>query len=410
MANTEQKERLEKLQSMLTRLGKGEDLESVRKDFVRDFEHVSVKEIMDAEQSMIADGTDVSDVQKLCDLHSALFHGRTEAEVLQDEARRTHEAAAQVNPDDIDSLPDAHPLRQLSAENTALEHLLDEVDALAAKSDADPKAFVIAIQNLSGIWSHYGKKEELLMPLLYSYGVTGPSQVMWGVDDEMKRELSTILAVLREDPENLAIYHGRIQALSRRIREMIFKEERILFPLSYRFFSEEEWYKIYHDFPEYGMAFGVPFLKWAPAIGWKVAQKSQAMDDKVLDGKIHTETGELTLRQFQSILSLMPVDITFVDADNVVRFFVNNGHVFSRPKSCLGHDIFEVHPPQIIPVVRQLLEDFRAGKRDDMLVYRRIKGAPIGVHYLAVRSEQGEYLGAVEFVTDYSEALEKFSK
>ncbi len=410
MANTEQKERLEKLQSMLARLGKGEDLESVRKDFVRDFEHVSVKEIMDAEQSMIADGTDVSDVQKLCDLHSALFHGRAEVEALQDEARRTHTAAAQVDPDDIDSLPDAHPLRQLSAENTALEHLLDEVDALAAKSDADPKAFVIAIQNLSGIWSHYGKKEELLMPHLYSYGVTGPSQVMWGVDDEMKRELSTILAVLREDPENLAIYHGRIQALSRRIREMIFKEERILFPLSYRFFSEEEWYKIYHDFPEYDMAFGVPFLKWASAIGWKVAQKSQAMEDKVLDGKIHTETGELTLRQFQSILSLMPVDITFVDADNVVRFFVNNGHVFSRPKSCLSHDIFEGHPPQVIPVVRQLLEDFRAGKRDDMLVYRRIKGAPIGVHYLAVRSGQGEYLGAVEFVTDYSEALKKFSK
>ncbi|MCI6158421.1 MAG: DUF438 domain-containing protein [Selenomonadaceae bacterium] len=410
MANVQQSERLEKLQTMLARLGKGEDLEAVRKDFVRDFEHVSVQEIMDAEQHMIADGTDISDVQKLCDLHAALFHGRTEAEVLQDEARKTHEAAAQVNPDDIETLAEAHPLRQLSAENTALAHQLDEVDALTANPDTDPKACVVAIQNLNGIWSHYGKKEELLMPLLYSYGVTGPSQVMWGVDDEMKRELSTILAVLREDPENLTIYHGRIQALSRRIREMIYKEERILFPLAYRFFSEEEWYKIYHDFPEYGMAFGVPFRKWAPAIGWKVAQQSQSLDEQVLDGKIHTETGELTLREFQRILALMPVDITFVDADNIVRFFVNNGHVFSRPKSCLGRDIFEVHPPQIIPVVRQLLEDFRAGKRDDMLVYRRIKGAPIGVHYLAVRSAQDEYLGTVEFVTDYSEALEKFSR
>ena len=101
--------------------------------------------------------------------------------------------------------------------------------------------------------------------------------------------------------------------------------------------------------------------------------------------------------------------MTFIDADDTIKFFVNNGGVFARPKSALGQKVFEYHPPEILPMVRAMLADFKAKKRDRVEIFRRIKGKPTSVVYLAVYGDGGEYLGAVEFVQDFSDTLKKFS-
>ena len=119
-------------------------------------------------------------------------------------------------------------------------------------------------------------------------------------------------------------------------------------------------------------------------------------------------TGTLTMEQLTAIFKLLPVDITFIDKDDVVRFFTNEGQVFTRPMSALGRDVMNCHPPEIIPVVRNLIADFKAKKRTQMIVYRRIREQPIRVQYQAMYDTAGEYLGTVEFVTDHAEALEKF--
>ena len=291
--------REEALRNLLRRLSAGESLASVREDFVRDFASVSAEEIAAAEQKLIQEGTPLHEVQRLCDVHSALFHGVASepppGALSHDEI---HAQAASVNPDDIDALPEAHPLTILRAENAALETLLDTIEA---ELDGAKRTDVMFqhILALGDVRSHYIKKEELLMPLLYDYGVTGPSQVMWGIDDEMKRELAMIIKALKADAETLPLYEARIRALTQRVREMIFKEEKILFPLSLRYFTQMEWYRCYHDLPDMGISFGVPIPAWAEAQPWldqeearlahgvELAQKRTRLEHHISQCKAH---------------------------------------------------------------------------------------------------------------------------
>ena len=398
-----------RIRNFIERLSGGEDLDSVRKDFVQEFSHVDAQEIMTAEQTLIKEGMPVSEVQRLCDVHSALFHGVASepppGALSHDEI---HAQAASVNPDDIDALPEGHPLTILRAENAALETLLDTIEA---ELDGAKRTDVMFqhILALGDVRSHYIKKEELLMPLLYDYGVTGPSQVMWGIDDEMKRELAMIIKALKADAETLLLYEARIRGLTQRVREMIFKEEKILFPLSLRYFTQMEWYRCYHDLPDMGISFGVPIPAWAEAQPW-LDQEAARLAQSQVGGKLQFPTGELSMEQLTTILQLLPVDITFIDKDDVVRFFTNEGQVFTRPLSALGRDVMNCHPPEIIPVVRNLIADFKAKKRTQMIVHRYIRERPIRVHYQAMYDAAGEYIGTVEFVTDHAEPLEKFRR
>ena len=396
-----------RIRNFIERLSGGEDLESVRKDFVQEFSHVDAQEIMTAEQTLIKEGMPVSEVQRLCDVHSALFHGVAgeppSGALSHDEI---HAQAAAVNPEDIDALPEGHPLSILRAENKELDTLLDTIEG-ELDGAKRPDVIFRQVLALGDVRSHYIKKEELLMPLLYDYGVTGPSQVMWGIDDEMKRELSMIIKALKEDLENLPMYEARIRALAQRIREMIFKEEKILFPLSLRYFTPMEWYRCYHDLPDMGISFGVQIPAWEAAQPW-LDQEAERLARSQADGKLQFPTGELSMEQLTTILQLLPVDITFIDKDDVVRFFTNEGQVFTRPLSALGRDVMNCHPPEIIPVVRNLISDFKAKKRTQMIVHRYIRERPIRVHYQAMYDKAGEYIGTVEFVTDHAEPLEKF--
>lgn len=397
-----------RLRGFIERLSDGEDLESVRADFVKEFAHVEAQEIMDAEQTLIKEGMPITEVQRLCDVHSALFHGAMDAPAGALSHDEIHAQAASVNPDDIDALPEAHPLSILRAENAALDALLDTIEG---ELDGAKRTDVMLqhILALGDVRSHYIKKEELLMPILYDYGVTGPSQVMWGIDDEMKRELAMIIKALKADAETLPLYEARIRALMQRIREMIFKEEKILFPLSLRYFTQMEWYRCYHDLPDMGISFGVPIPAWAEAQPW-LDQEAARLAGAEINGKLQFPTGELSMEQLTTILQLLPVDITFIDKDDVVRFFTNEGQVFTRPLSALGRDVMNCHPPEIIPVVRNLIADFKAKKRTQMIVHRYIRERPIRVHYQAMYDAVGEYIGTVEFVTDHAEPLEKFRR
>lgn len=391
------------LREYVGRLNDGEDLESVRADFVKNFESVAAEEIADAEQSLIKGGVPLKDVQKLCDVHSALFHGKMEHEAVVD----THEKAAEALKNmEGQELPAGHPLHIFQLENTAMNAHLDKLQA-EMEGAADPAVILPLVGAMNAVRTHYAKKEELLMPRLYDYGVTGPSQVMWGVDDEIKREIGVITKALKEDAENYPLFKGRLAQVMQRMREMVFKEEKILFPLSMRYLKESEWHEVYRDIFEIGVAFITldDMPRWDAGEAWIKAQEIPA---GILDGKVKMATGELTIRQLQGILQLLDVDITFIDENDIVRYFINEGRVFTRPLSCLGREVYNCHPPEIIPVVRQMLLDFKAKKRDHLEVWRRIMGRPIGVRYMAVYDDAGEYIGTVEFVQDFQKALDKF--
>jgi DUF438 domain-containing protein len=312
--------------------------------------------------------------------------------------------------DQSDSLPEGHPIELMRAENMGMEKVLDILQAECAGSGA-PNSYVViqALQVLNGVRAHYAKKEELLMAQLYKYGVTGPSQVMWNEDDEIKKEIGTLTRAVTEDADNVLIYKGRIAAVAKKAREMVYKEEQILFPLCLRFFTEEEWLRIYRDFPEMGMAFVEKPARWEAGERWAAAELAKVTEQEILAGKIQLPTGELTVKQLSAILALLPLDLTFIDAEEKLRFFINEGRVFPRPLAALGRDVAECHPPHIVPVVKNLVADFKAKKRSSLEVSRYIMGKPILVKYMAVYDETGVYMGTLEAVQDCSHILEKFA-
>ena len=409
--NNPPENRTEQLKVYLKRLGEGEDLENVRTDFVREFSDVEASEIMQAEQELMKEGTPLSEVQRLCDVHSALFHGATTEEKIANAEKeveasllrkKAHEELAKR-----DSFPKkdytdknaraaeleaiaGHPLYTLTKENDAL------TDLLARFKEGKDESLIPAIRELS---IHYAKKGDMLYPLLkVKYGVSGPSDVMWTVDDEIRDELSA----LAKEIDHGAEWSARLDAVLTRAEEMIYKEQNILFPICAVNFTEEEWYSIYHDEKDYDLCFGVAQERWETAEERKVPAVFDAAGEIVMPG------GHMTLEQLTALLNTIPLEITFVDADNINRFFNEGPKVFKRPGMAIDREVFSCHPPKIEPMVRQIIDDFRNNRRDEVPVWMEKGGRTMLVKYMAVRDNSGTYLGTVELVQDMEFAKEHF--
>lgn len=409
----EPKSRKELLKSYLKRLGNGEDLESVRMDFVKHFHAVEATEIMEAEQELMKEGTPITEVQRLCDLHSALFHGTTTEEKLVEEekdaeksllVKKAREELAkrdafpqkdysdkQARAAALAEIP-GHPLYTFVKENEALSGLL------AQFRESETKELFASIRELS---IHYAKKGDLLYPhLKVKYGISGPSDVMWTVDDEIRDELGA----LGKEQEQSAEWNTRLDAVLKRAQEMIYKEQNVLFPICAVNFTEEEWYGIYQDSKDYATCFGVENETW------EEAEKYRPGKIVASEGEIVMPGGHMTLPQLIALLNTIPLEISFIDADNINRFFNEGPKVFKRPGMAIDREVFSCHPPKIEPMVRSILEDFRKGVRDSVPVWMEKNGRLMLVTYMAVRDHDQTYLGTVELVQDMEFAKAHFQK
>lgn len=403
--------RTERLKAYLRRLGDGEDLESVRADFVRDFGEVDASEIMKAEQELMKDGTPLSEVQKLCDIHSALFHGSTreeriaEAEKAVEESLKKQKVEAEIVRRDSYPKKDysdkkekaadlerisGHPLYTLTKENEVLSALLEQYQKTQDTS------LIPKIRELS---THYAKKGDLLYPLLkVKYGISGPSDVMWTVDDEIRDELAAIEKESEHDEE----WNSRVAAVLKRAEEMVYKEQNILFPICAVNFTEDEWAGIYQDSKDYAACFSVENEVWDDGER-RVCRRASASS-----GEITMPGGHLSVEQLTALLNTIPLEITFVDADNINRFFNEGPKVFKRPGMAIDREVFSCHPPKIEPMVRQIIDDFRSGKRDSVPVWMEKDGRTVLVKYMAVRDADRNYVGTVELVQNMEFAKEHF--
>jgi len=416
--------RMEQLKSYLRRLSEGEILDSVRADFMREFKDVDAVEIMEAEQQMIKEGMPITEVQKLCDIHSALFHGATLEEKIANarqpvDVTSLREERAEKTRKLVETT--GHPLFTLTQENEALEKVIAKIreqldrkvteaagTGTAVNGSRNTGENAVSRELLSEIRElaiHYAKKGDLLYPLLkVKYGISGPSDVMWTTDDEIRDELSGLAKAKGQDEA----WKQCMERALTRAEEMIYKEANILFPNCAVHFTEEEWIGIYQDAKDYDVCLSVEPKSWEMAE--KILQERTACRRESDGGEIVMAGGHLEVEELEAMLNTIPMEITFVDVENRNRFF-NEGHkVFKRPAMALGREVFSCHPPKVEQQVRRIIEEFRAGTLDEVPVWMNKNGRIMLVKYMAVRDRNGQYIGTLELVQDMEFAREYFER
>ena len=396
-------ERVEQLKGFLKRLGTGEELGAVREDFASQFKHVEASEIMKAEQGLMREGTPLEEVQQLCDLHSALFHGSTIHEQMDAEHAKVEAVLeAQEKSKSVVALVETvgHPLNQLTEENKALDELIETIRPKVA----DKTATYDDVNTVRQLSVHYAKKGDLLYPKLkVDYAIGGPSMVMWTVDGDIRDQLGD----LAKSSQSVDDWYRRFDELLTRAQEMIYKEQNILFPICAENFTTQDWYQIYKDTAQYEEIFGVKRIAWPEADAALATQTRKSSGD---DNTIGLIGGTLTVDQLDAMLNTMPMEVTFVDHEDINRYFNDGEKVFKRPTTAIGRDVFSCHPPKVEPIVRGIIDSFRKGDRDNVAVWLEKQGRPFYVNYMAVRDKNKKYLGTLELVQDMQFAKDHFAR
>ncbi len=399
------------LKEYVARLSRGDSLEAVRADFVAHFQSVEAAEIAAAEQELISGGTPVAEVQKLCDVHSALFHGATREEQIANAEKAVQASSENMNRAEAAqelSRTEGHPVSIFAAENQVISALINETRKSAA-SAASIDAIRGKLNDLRGITEHYAKKGDLIYPLLKTrYNVSGPADVMWGVDDEIRDEFK----ILSEAEDTIPDFKERLDRLLTRAEEMVYKENNILFPLCAENFSEEDWMGIYYELSNYDS----PLLSRRPL--WKAAEEKRAklesarvkLPAQTKDNLIPLGGGHMSPSQIEAVLNTIPLELSFIDDKDINRYFNAGKKLFKRPANAVDREVYSCHPPKFAAMARQVIGGLRSGARDSVDVWMNKGGGPVLVRYMAVRDSSGRFLGTLECVQKMGFAKEHFGE
>jgi DUF438 domain-containing protein len=377
------------LKEIIQHLHKGEAPEAVKGQLREMVRQTNPPEIMAMEQELISGGMPVEEVRSMCDLHSQV----------------TREVLVQLPASPI---APGHPVDTFRRENAAIREVISKIRTIFSQltgleegQDCKSQLFQLRqnANELMDIDKHYQRKEHALFSFLEKHGITGPSKVMWAKDDEIRAALKRMNQATHDCPATVAdckkLAASVLPALGE-VEEMIFKEENILLPMSLQTFSENEWAEIWASSPQYG------WCLVEPQEGYKPPKSAGAATPTVPgDGTVMMPTGQVTVEQLTSVLSTLPMDLTFVDAEDRVAFFSEGPQrIFARSKAIIGRKVQHCHPPSSVDIVDRILDDFRAGRQNVAEFWIDFHGKFVHIRYFAVRDKEGKYLGTVELTRD----------
>ena len=378
------------LKELIMELHAGKSVEEVKSRFEELIKGVSASEISEMEQALIMEGMPVEEVQRLCDVHAAVFKGSIED---------IHKVQ---KPDETPG----HPVHTFKLENRELEKLINErlkphlAEFRASDNSENIYKLLEDINLLLDIDKHYSRKENLLFPYMEKYGITAPPKVMWGVDDEIRAAIKEIKSMLQSYKGEKELVFTKADETAGRVIEMIFKEENILFPMVMETLSEDEWLTIESESDEIGYCLTEPQGKWKPE-RTDVEEKQKKTGQTAADGYLKFETGLLTAKEISLMFNNLPIDITFVDKDGAVKYFSQGKErIFPRTKAIIGRQVHNCHPPASVHIVEKLVEDFKTGKKDSESFWIKMGGKYVYIRYFAIRDENGDYVGTMEVTQD----------
>ncbi len=380
------------LKDIIKRLHEGENIVELKNEFKHLLKDATPAEIAQVEEELIKEGMPPEEIHRLCDIHIALFRETLEKETVK--------------------APPGHPI-----------HILMEEHKLFLQTAEDLKNFATVIENkdsraLKKVWSqlqtlekrfkdsesHYVREENVLFPYLEKHGISQPPAIMWTEHDQIREIKKNIYSLIDEyKVKDFSRCAARLKELAIVLAETLanhfYKENNILFPTGLKVITDGEWQAIRKDFDELGYcpftpaAAKVPFVA-AETVGIKPEKESVAV----------FETGNLGIEEIEMVFNSLPVDITFVDKDDTVRYFSQTkDRIFPRTKAVIGRKVQQCHPQKSIHVVNKILEDFRNGTSDKAEFWITMNSRLIYIRYFPVHNKRGVYLGCLEVTQDITD-------
>lgn len=379
--------RQEVLKDIIRDLHKGVDMAVLKQRFYELIKDIDATEIARMEQKLMEEGMPETEIKRLCDVHVEVFK----------EALGAQEAP---------SAPPGHPLHTFMKENRAVEGIVHEIKGIMDKLCETPDKEVFRqhrkdlgglIERLSDINLHYLRKENQLFPVLEKHGISGPSEVMWAIHDDIRQTLKYARAQVTE--LQVPLVYGTLKYLLQSINDMVYKEEHILFPMAMEMLAEADWIKVRQGEEEVGYAWVEPEKGWLPG-----AEAPAEAGAAVEPGAVDLSTGRLTREQVDLLLTHLPVDISYVDEnDELVYYSATKERIFPRSPGVIGRKVQKCHPPKSFHVVQKILDEFRAGKKDVADFWIQMKGRFIHIRYFVVRDSGGHYRGTLEVSQDVTD-------
>ena len=374
-SNYSAEERIEILKQIIKDLHKGADRKALTERFQKLIKDVAPTEIAQMEQKLMAEGMPEEEIKKLCDVHVEVFRSALDRKVMP-------------------GMPAGHPVHTYMLENRHAEGILTRIEHIEDLR-TDKEKLAELVNSISEIDRHFLRKENQLFPVLEAKGISGPSKVMWALHDDIRAMLKEVRAKVKAD----AVKPLELKTLTTMLRDMIYKEEHILFPMTLDTLSDDDWLKVMAGEGEIGYSWVRPEKGWQPT---SAATQIEMMAGRI--GSMNLDTGQLTQEQVNLLLTHLPVDISYVGENDEVLYYSNTEErIFPRSAGIIGRKVQNCHPPRSVDVVEKILDEFRAGNKNSADFWIQMRGRFILIRYFAVRDRDGTYKGCLEVSQDVTD-------
>lgn len=383
----------EKLKHIIKQLHDGVPVDKLKKDFSKIIKNTSPEEIANMENALINEGFPVEEVQRLCNVH---------AQVFEMSLKRVGKSG---------KIP-GHPIYSYLEENKEAKRILKQLKKSAKKlksstpKESDVSVFTEQFENFKAYEIHYQRKENQLFPALEAKKFTGPTKVMWGKHDEIRKIIRNINDQINN--QNWTEIPKLVNSLSSDVKKLIFLEEKILYPTSAKKLNDREWAEIKLGEPEIGYAWITPSNLWDAQLA-KALQPESAIDQQTTPiqnektERINLSQGKMSADQIDLLLKNLPIDITFVDENDKVCYYSDTkDRIFPRSPAIIGRDVQNCHPPKSLHIVNDIVKNFREKKKDVAEFWIQMNDNFIYIRYFPVYDEHGEYKGVIEVSQEIS--------
>lgn len=383
-------DRKQKLKALILKLHGGESQEEVRKQLEESLSKIPYGEVVEVEQELIAGGLPEEEVLRLCDAHSAVLQGNVDLSAAK-------------------GIPEGHPIDVMLHENNELRKVAEQIKHKLSCSceHQDLHKEILKLRSLFNslydVDKLYRRKEYLLFPYLENQGITGPPKVMWGKHDEIRELIKGSIELLQTNDISKEELDASAELLLLPavdgVVDMTKKEEEILFPMALDKLTEAEWYEINKQSLEIGFCLYDPPTDWQPE--W--VSEDVLTELNKTGGTIQLPSGSFSVSELLTILNHLPLDMTFVDKNDKVKYFSQGKErIFQRNRAILNRDVRHCHPPASAHIVDKIIDDFRSGRESVAPFWIQMGDKFIFIEYYALRNDKGEYLGTLEVSHDVS--------